>query len=71
MNRVAIVLFAVVSLQADYAAPPGHSTSPSRQFVIYGTDAKLRRAVSSLAEETKGNLSLCCANATTGRRLWW
>jgi hypothetical protein len=56
MNRVAIVLFAVVSLQADYAAPPGYSTSPSRQFVIYGADAKLRGAVSSLAEQTKANL---------------
>jgi hypothetical protein len=56
MNRVAIILFAVVSLQADYAAPPGHSTSPSRQFVIYGADAKLRGAVSSLAEQTKANL---------------
>ena len=56
MNRVAIVLFAVVSLQADYAVPLEHSTSPSRQFIIYGADAKVRGAVSSLAEQTKANL---------------
>ena len=55
-NRVAIVLFAVVSLQWVYAAQPERSTSPSREFVIYGADAKIRGAVSSLAEQTKSNL---------------
>src|SRR5438128_9861220 len=55
-NRLAIVLFAVVSLQPFYAAPLEHSTSPSRQFVIYGADAKIRGAVSSLVEQTKANL---------------
>jgi hypothetical protein len=33
-----------------------HSVSPSRQFVIYGADAQLRGAVSSVAERTKTNL---------------
>jgi hypothetical protein len=56
MKRVAIILFAVGSFQLVYAAQPEHSTSPSRQFVIYGADAKIRGAVSSLAEQTKSNL---------------
>jgi hypothetical protein len=56
MKRVAIVLFVGISLQGDYAAQPERSTSPSRQFVIYGADPKIRGAVSSLAEQTKANL---------------
>ena len=35
---------------------PEHSTSPSRQFVIYGADPKVRGAISGLAEQTKTNL---------------
>jgi len=35
---------------------PEHSVSPSRQFVIYGADARLRGAISELAEQTKTNL---------------
>src|SRR5437660_2824491 len=56
MKRVAIVLFVGIGLQGDYAAQPERSTSPSRQFVIYGADPKIRGAVSSLAEQTKANL---------------
>ena len=56
MKAVAIVLFAIGSFQLVYAAQPERSTSPSRQFVIYGADAKVRGAVSSLAEQTKANL---------------
>jgi hypothetical protein len=56
MKRVAIVLFAIITLPRVYAAQPERSTSPSRQFVIYGADAKVRGAVSSLAEHTKANL---------------
>jgi hypothetical protein len=56
MKRVAIVLFAVTTLQQVYSVPPGRSISPSRQFAIYGADAKVRGAVSSLAEQTKANL---------------
>jgi hypothetical protein len=41
---------------ANNAAPPEHSVSPSRQFIIYGGDAALRGVVSGLAEQTKSNL---------------
>src|ERR1700757_1177819 len=56
MKRIAIVLFAVTNSQLMYGAQPEHSTSPSRQFVIYGADAKIRGAISGLAEQTKTNL---------------
>jgi hypothetical protein len=56
MKRAAIVLFVGISLQGDCSAQPERSTSPSRQFVIYGADPKIRGAVSSLAEQTKANL---------------
>ena len=56
MKRVAIVLFAIANWQFIYCAQPEHSTSPSRQFVIYGADAKVRGAISGLAEQTKTNL---------------
>ena len=52
---VAAILCFVVTCQAAYAAQPEHSISSSRQFVIYGADAKLRGAISGLAEETKAN----------------
>ena len=51
-----MILFGVASAHLLYATQPEHSTSPSRQFVIYGADAKIRGAVSSLAEQTKANL---------------
>jgi len=56
MKRAAIVLFCMAAWQVASAAQPERSTSPSRQFVIYGADAKVRGAVSSLAEQTKANL---------------
>src|SRR5262245_56107476 len=56
MKRIAIVLFAVVKSQLIYGAELEHSTSPSRQFVVYGADAKVRGAISGLAEQTKSNL---------------
>jgi hypothetical protein len=56
MKRVLAVLCSAVTWQMAYAARPDHSTSPSRQFVIYGADAKLRGAISGLAEQTKTNL---------------
>jgi len=56
MKRIAIVLFALAQWQLIYGAQPEHSTSPSRQFVIYGADAKVRGATSGLAEQTKTNL---------------
>ena len=56
MKRIAIVLFALAHWQLIYGAQPEHSTSPSRQFVIYGADGKVRGAISGLAEQTKTNL---------------
>ncbi|HEX3625389.1 MAG TPA: hypothetical protein VH280_08190, partial [Verrucomicrobiae bacterium] len=50
------VLCSAAMWQAAFAAQPEHSTSPSRQFVIYGADAKVRGAISGLAEQTKTNL---------------
>src|SRR5262249_19008153 len=55
MKRVATVLCCAVTWQLAYAAQPEHSTSPSRQFVVYGADAKVRGAVSGLAEQTKAD----------------
>jgi hypothetical protein len=55
MKRFAIVLFAFANWPLIYGAQTEHSTSPSRQFVIYGADAKTRGAISSLAEQTKTN----------------
>src|SRR5437762_2976656 len=56
MKCVVAVLCSAATWQAAYAAQPEHSTSPSRQFVIYGADAKARGAISGLAEQTKTNL---------------
>jgi hypothetical protein len=56
LKCVAFVLCFVVTWQSAYAAHSERSTSPSRQFVIYGADAKVRGAVSGLAEQTKANL---------------
>src|SRR5215216_953717 len=56
MKCVLAVLCFAVTWQTGYAAQPGHSTSPSRQFVIYGGDAKLRGVISGVAEQTKTNL---------------
>jgi hypothetical protein len=56
MKCVVAVLCSAATWQAAFAAQPEHSTSPSRQFVIYGADAKGRGAISGLAEQTKTNL---------------
>ena len=56
MKLAVFVLLAVGSSQTIYGAQVEHSTSPSRQFVIYGADPKIRGAVSGLAEQTKTNL---------------
>ena len=56
MKSLAAVLCSAVMWQAANAAKPEHSTSPSRQFMIYGADAKVRGAISGLAEQTKANL---------------
>jgi hypothetical protein len=56
MKCVLAVLCFALTWRTAYAAQAEHSTSPSRQFVIYGGDAKLRGAISGLAEQTKTNL---------------
>src|SRR5438067_4184822 len=56
MKCVVAVLCSAATWQEAYAAQPEHSTSPSRQFVIYGADAKVRGAISGLAEQTKTDL---------------
>src|SRR6266481_63843 len=56
ITRVSMVLFSVAGLLLVSAVQPDRSISPSREFVIYGADPKLRGAVSSLAEQTKSNL---------------
>ena len=56
MKRAAIVLFVIMNWQLIYGGQPEHSTSPSRQFVIYGADPKVRGAISGLAEQTKTDL---------------
>lgn len=56
MKRVAVVLFPIAGWLFVSAAHPDRSTSPSRQFVIFGADDVVRGAVSGLAEQTKSNL---------------
>ena len=56
MKRIGFVLFAIANWQLIYGAQSEHSTSPSRQFVVYGADAKVRGVISGLAEQTKTNL---------------
>ena len=59
MNHLAIfssIMSILLAQGAMLAGPPERSVSPSRQFIVYGADAKLRGAVSDLAEVTKDNL---------------
>jgi hypothetical protein len=56
MKRAVFGLLWVVISQSVFAARQERSVSPSRQFMIYGADAKVRGAVSGLAERTKANL---------------
>ena len=56
MRRPAFAILSVVAWQSVQAALPAHSVSPSRQFIIYGADARLRGTISELAEQTKSNL---------------
>src|SRR5438132_3628795 len=55
MRRAATFILLVFACH-QLCALPEHSVSPSRQFVIYGADARLRGAISELAEQTKSNL---------------
>ena len=51
-----VLILSVFGFQSLPAALPERSVSPSRQFVIYGLDARLRGTISELAESTKANL---------------
>jgi hypothetical protein len=56
---VQLSVFAVATLtRGSFAGMPPleRSVSPSRQFIIYGADARVRGAVSELAERTKSDL---------------
>src|SRR5436190_3082528 len=54
--RRAAILISLIFGSHQLCALPERSVSPSRQFVIYGTDARLRGTISELAEQTKTNL---------------
>ncbi len=54
MRRILFLAF-VVCVAGVKAAPPERSISISRQFIVYGPDARLRGAVCDLAEQTKTN----------------
>src|SRR5438445_11814902 len=59
MNRHAIftlIMSILLAQRAMLAGSPERSVSPSRQFIVYGADVKLRGAVSDLDEATKANL---------------
>ena len=57
MNRHAIATMSILLASHALAVSlPQRSVSSSRQFILYGADARLRGAVSELAETTKGNL---------------
>ena len=47
------VLCVLACAEAVVPAPPERSVSTSRQFLVYGTDVRLRGAICDLAERTK------------------
>jgi hypothetical protein len=51
-----VLILSVFAFQSLRATLPERSVSPSGQFVIYGLDARLRGAISELAESTKANV---------------
>src|SRR5437867_766929 len=56
MRRHAILMLSILICVSLRAASPARTVSPSQQFIIYGTNASLRGALSELAEQTKANL---------------
>jgi hypothetical protein len=56
--KILCTVGAIVFLLAGPAYPAGkpRSTSSSRQFIVYGADARVRGAMCDLAERTKANL---------------
>ena len=58
MNRarvafVPLALLGVWLASANAAMPAERSVSSSRQFIVYGTDVRLRGAICDLAEQSK------------------
>src|SRR3954454_1773940 len=53
--RIAALLALCVVSNATAARAPQRSISTSRQFIVYGPDARLRGALCDLAEGTKHN----------------
>jgi hypothetical protein len=53
---LAVTMSILLLRGAACATPLERSVSPSRQFIVYGADARARGAVSDLAERTKSNL---------------
>src|SRR5215471_17346266 len=56
MRRGSVLLLSIFASQSLCAGLAERSVSPSQQFIIYGANARLRGAVSELAEQTKSNL---------------
>jgi hypothetical protein len=58
LREILLVILAVFSVAAGRVAaePKLHSTSTSRQFIVYGSDVRVRGALCDLAEKTKANL---------------
>jgi hypothetical protein len=50
------VLCVLACAHSGFCAPPARSVSTSRQFLVYGTDIRLRAAICDLAERTKGDV---------------
>ncbi len=56
LNRITAALLFGISASGALSEPLERSVSPSRQFLIYGTNAQLRGAMSDAAEQVKANL---------------
>jgi hypothetical protein len=55
-RTIVTVLWVLACAHAVVPAPPERSVSTSRQFLVYGTDVRLRGAICDLAERTKGDV---------------
>jgi hypothetical protein len=54
--KIVVTILFFVAIQPLFCSPLERSVSPSRQFIVYGTNAALRGTISSAAEETKAHL---------------
>src|SRR3954471_20729278 len=54
-RNCALLVFVAIAQIASAAQSPQRSVSTSRQFIVYGPDARLRGALCDLAEATKRN----------------